>query len=128
MITNMLHFLWGLPQNLIGLIMYIFLAPKNKHKRYKGAYVCEMPNRWGSVSLGMFIFVTNIDNDTTIKHEFGHYITGLYVGPLYLFVIGIPSFLWAAFGGAYRRKHKISYYSFFTEKLADKLGGVERNL
>lgn len=125
MITNMLHFLWGLPQNLIGLIMYIFLAPKHKHKRYKSAFVCEMP--WGGgVSLGMFIFVGNIDAEKTIMHEFGHSRQSKMLGALYLLVIGLPSIVWAGCFGKFRAKHHISYYSLYTEKWADRLGGVVR--
>lgn len=125
MITNMLHFLWGLPQNLIGLIMYIFLAPKHKHKRYKRAFVCEMP--WGGgVSLGMFIFVGNIDAEKTVMHEYGHTRQSMMLGVLYLLVIGLPSIVWAGCFDKYRAKHHISYYSLYTEKWADKLGGVVR--
>lgn len=122
---KILHFIWGLPQNLIGAIMYLFLSRKNKHKKYNQAYVCEMPNKLGSVSLGMFLFVTNIDNEQTIKHEYGHTRQSMILGPLYLLVIGLPSIIWAGFFSNYRKKHGVSYYSFYTEKWANKLGGLE---
>lgn len=127
MIKKILHFIWGLPQNLIGLILYIALAPKHSHKRYKQAYVCEMPKSWGGgVSLGMFVFVSNIDNEKTIKHEYGHSIQSMILGVLYLLVIGLPSIIWAGCFNKYREKHNISYYSLYTEKWADKLGEVVR--
>ena len=126
MIKKILHFIWGLPQNIIGGIMWLIFSRHNPHKKYKNAYVCEMPNKLGSVSLGMFIFVTNINNENTIKHEYGHSIQSMILGPLYLFVIGIPSAVWAGCFEKYRRKHHKSYYSFFCEKWADKLGGVVR--
>ena len=124
---KILHFIWGLPQNLIGLILYIFLAPKHPHKQYKQSYVCVMPKSWGTgVSLGMFIFVSNIDNEKTIKHEYGHTIQSMILGVLYLLVIGLPSIIWAGCFDKYREKHNISYYSLYTEKWADKLGEVVR--
>ena len=46
------------------------------------------------------------------------------LGWLYLFVIGIPSILWAAWWNEGQNR---SYYSFYTERWADRLGGVERD-
>lgn len=85
-----------------------------------------MPNELGSVSLGMFIFVTNIKHEETIMHEYGHTRQSMLLGPLYLLVIGLPSFIWAGCFDNYRSKHNKSYYDFYTESWADKLGGVER--
>ena len=72
-------------------------------------------------------FVINIDgykdNPTLWDHEHGHARQSLYLGPFYLFVIGIPSLLWACL---YRKHKRGSYYAFYTEKWADKLGGVVR--
>lgn len=61
-----------------------------------------------------------------IYHEFGHTLQSHKLGPLYLFVIGAPSLIWAKCFKKYRIKHNKNYYSFFTERWADKLGGVKR--
>lgn len=126
MLKKILHFIWGLPQNIIGGILYLIFRRKNPHKKFNNAYVCVLPNRWGCVSLGMFIFVVNIDYEPTIRHEYGHTRQSMLLGPLYLLVIGLPSIIWAGCFSEYRRKHNKSYYSFYTEKWADKLGGVVR--
>ena len=123
---KLLHFIWGLPQNIIGAIMYLILAPKHPHKRYKQAYVCEMPNKHGGITFGMFIFVVDIDDEQTIKHEYGHTRQSMMLGILYPFVIGFPSLAWAGLFKKYRIKYGKSYYSFYTEKWADKLGGIYR--
>jgi hypothetical protein len=60
-----------------------------------------------------------------IKHEYGHSVQSAYLGPLYLFVIGIPSLIWAGFFDNWREKHNKSYYWFYTESWADKLGGAK---
>jgi hypothetical protein len=61
-----------------------------------------------------------------IAHEYGHTIQSHKLGLVYLLVIGLPSLIWAGCFEKYRKKHGVSYYSFYTEKWADKLGGVER--
>ena len=61
-----------------------------------------------------------------LAHEYGHTVQSRKLGPLYLIVVGLPSLIWAGCFDKYREKHGISYYSFFTERWADKLGGVER--
>lgn len=118
---------WGLLQNAAGLIVFIlFLLTCHKKERYwyNGAFICHLPNPFGSISLGCFIFVANI-SDNLIMHEYGHTIQSLILGPLYILVIGIPSFIWASCFRKYRLKKKISYYSMYTEKWANKLGKVD---
>jgi hypothetical protein len=83
-----------------------------------------VPNKHGSISLGNFIFVSNIKDLETIKHEYGHTLQSYQLGWLYLIVIGIPSLFWAAFGKKYRKKRNKSYYDFYTERWANKLGGI----
>ena len=61
-----------------------------------------------------------------LLHEYGHTIQSKKLGLFYLFIIGLPSITWAGCLQAYRNKYNVSYYSFYTERWADKLGGVER--
>jgi len=59
-----------------------------------------------------------------LVHEYGHTIQSLLLGSLYLVIIGIPSTLWG-FLQPLNKKRKtegISYFSFFTEKWANRLG------
>jgi len=125
---QLIQWTWCLPQNLIGLFVLLY----TKIKDYKTTYYYDRKvyvTRWkygGGVSLGQFIFVSETDDETVIKHEYGHSRQSLRLGWLYLFIIGLPSICWAAFGDKYRTKRGISYYDFFTERSADKLGGVER--
>lgn len=118
--------IWLLPQNIIGLFVFLFTKLQGaKSEKYKGTIVTRW--KYGSgVSLGQFIFVGENASEKTIKHEYGHYIDGTCLGWLYLFVIGIPSVIWAGCFGKYRAKHNISYYDFYTERRADLLGEVKR--
>ena len=63
-----------------------------------------------------------------LRHEYGHSIQSMILGPAYLPVVGIPSILWCRVPSLGRswRSGKRSYYSFFTERSADRFGGNKR--
>lgn len=121
-----LLFLWCLPQNIAGLIVLAITKCQGaKSERYNNTLVTYWKSGCG-LSLGRFIFISPNDDYSALRHEYGHYLDGNCLGPLFLLVIGIPSFCWAAFFDEYRRKNKISYYNFYTERRADRLGEVIR--
>lgn len=82
----------------------------------------------GGMSLSTHIFLPFGElsmseyQENYIKHEYGHTIQSKYLGPLYLIVIGLPSLIWAGCFKNYRKKNNVSYYDFYTESWADKLG------
>lgn len=123
-IKNILKSIWELPQNALGYIVYRETEAMYTHS-YKGANVYAWCKRNG-LSLGKHIFVPIDAGSDFIKHEYGHTTQSRYLGWFYLLVIGLPSLIWCGCFEEYRKKHGISYYSFYTEKWADKLGGVER--
>lgn len=136
-IKNILLYIWQLPQNIIGGLVLLYcklfygineciyydwtLENKTKYKYY----VCKkFP---GGISLGNHIIVGS-DYWLTVKHEIGHQKQSKYLGPLYLFVIGIPSIIWAGLYGTKLFSYtKNGYYKFYTEKWADKLSNITRN-
>ena len=122
---------WQLPQNTVGLIIKKFCKTTH-YTTYNGVDIYSW-NFDSGISLGKYIFVPFTDENPTddyvqqyIKHEYGHTIQSEYLGWFYLFVIGLPSVIWNGCFEGYRKKTGVSYYSFYTEKSADKLGGVER--
>ena len=126
---RLLQCLWGAPQTILGLLEYI-RHYKEPHYIYHGAVVTECQSNL-NISLGLFVFITaEKDNVKTVRlkkilaHEYGHTIQSLLLGPLYLFVIGIPSWLWCnlPYFRKMRKERNISYHSFYTEKWADRLG------
>jgi len=123
--VKILLYIWQLPQNLIGLIVYALLWP-SPYVRFRGEIICYSDKMRGGISLGRYIIVARKywegDGDTEL-HEYGHALQSRYLGPFYLFVIGIPSLLWAAW---WNQDRGVGYYDFYTEHWADKLGGVER--
>lgn len=122
----LIQFTWGIIQNLIGFFVFMFFKifmGGNFKRRYKNAFVCEALRLKGGVSLGCFIIINNSNDNYTLNHEYGHTLQSLILGVFYLLVIGLPSLIWAAFFENYRKKNKINYYSFYTEKWANKLAG-----
>ena len=127
---------WGILQTLLGLLVFLFHVNK-PHRLYHGAVVTEWNSR-SSVSLGLFVFITNepyfyekLQDEYTkeelshrlLVHEYGHTVQSLMLGPLYLIVMGIPSTLWGFLPYyANQRKQGRSYFSFFTEFWANRLG------
>lgn len=116
---------WGIIQTVIGFIIFIFNVTK-KHCIYHGAIVTTW-NYSGSVSLGLFVFISNCDSQTykrLLLHEYGHTIQSIILGFLYVPIILVPSLIWCGlpFFKKYRKLKSISYYSFYPEKWADFLG------
>ena len=117
---------WGFPQSLLGLI-YRLVYKNCPRTEYRGTIVTHWPKS-GSMGVGMFLFLgTNGGAEhkaQVLVHEFGHSVQSLILGPLFLPIMGIPSFLWANLPLCRRlRKEKgISYYKFYPERNANWLG------
>lgn len=118
-------YIWQLPQNIVGLITRL-LYPHSTRVVVYDIPVFYNTNFPGGISLGKTIIVYST-NEQTVKHEHGHQIQSMYLGPLYLIVIGLPSIIWAGLYGSVIPYTHNGYYKFYTEKFADKLGGVVRD-
>lgn len=130
-LKNFILAAWQLPQLILGAIVKKVCKAK-PITAYKDATVYSW-NLSGGMSLGKYIFVpfTKITPASNrqkeyIKHEYGHTVQSKYLGWLYLIVIGLPSLIWANCFMKYRERTGKSYYAFYTEKWANKLGEVER--
>lgn len=128
-----LLWIWQLPQNLVG---WIYL--KTLKQVYKRTWESSDLGRIGyydvfrngSVSLGNYIFIA-WSRPETIRHEYGHQRQSRYLGPLYLLLIGLPSFcgywwdVWFHETWSFDRAEQW-YYNLPWEKWADRLGHVKR--
>lgn len=120
---NIILFLWQLPQNLLGFA--VISITKSAYSYILGYWVA--PRKWGrfGVSLGKYIIFGGTVTQKAVQHEKGHQKQSLYLGWLYLLLIGLPSLL----GNIVWRIFKLSSNSYYKqpwEKWADKLGGVDR--
>jgi len=130
-ISYLFYWIWqctfGLIQSLIGFVM--FIKHKDcKHEIYHGAIVTYHNGDWGGISLGMFTFVNGRRRESWVKdariHEYGHTIQSLFLGPLYLVIVGLPSLIWAS-SKKTNEKFKtgeLNYFDLYCESGANTLG------
>ena len=70
---------------------------KIKIHRNGCSFITEIGGNWGGVDLGAFAFCGNYSEshkgwfEHTRMHEFGHAIQHLCMGPLFIFIVAIPS-------------------------------------
>lgn len=124
-------FLFEFPQNLMGYLAYMYYTKGSNrpHYKYKEAYVVHVPGRWGAISLSRFIFADDVYyRSDMVKHEYGHTMQSKRLWILYLPVIGIPSLVWNRLFKNYRIRNQKSYYAFYTESWANRLGGFEEKV
>jgi hypothetical protein len=150
---QILLFIWQLPQEVIGYIISriwkrelvllfddtisnvkateqengvkIYVVSGESHKNHK------ILRHLSAFSIGRYICISSHYNDVSVKHELGHSIQSRYLGPFYLFAVGIPSI----YGNIVdKTKHsnwssvekRMWYFNRYPENWADKLGGVKR--
>ena len=137
----LLYWVWQFPQMALGAVLAKVLGASKRGIITKdGRKIIyryfERNNRFSKiisgVSLAAFILLPDgNDDDETVLHEHGHSIQSLYLGWLYLPVIGLPSLFNNLRGRVVykdwtRVQIELDYYSRYPEKEADKLGGVQR--
>ena len=133
-LVNIIMYLWQLPQNIAGAILFCSYSTfTDVIVVDEGTSVSVYTSIKGGLSLGAFSFLQkgyyrNPSKyvEKTILHTKGHRKQSRILGPLYLLAIGLPSVIWEALRTCFKCFRKKDYYSFFTEKWADKLAGVER--
>jgi hypothetical protein len=120
--------LWELPQILLAAVLFVVLKKRIIQAiDYKDSKVFFVKGFPGGISLSFIIFLNDIDlnNPRAIKHEYGHTIQSLYLGLLYLIVVGVPSIIRVSIWNYYKLEGK-KYYESFPENWADSLGGVDK--
>lgn len=134
-IINFLRILWEFPQSLLGFILFqvYSVGCHCMEAPYGDVRILYSERMRGGISLGRSIILpwkyrynSSAYVRDTISHEYGHTRQSLYLGWLYLVVIGLPSLLWAWAHSTFKRLREVDYYSFYTERWADDIGGVRR--
>ena len=135
-IKYVILYLWQLLQNLIGLALVKMYKPQRVHILDNGVKVYYSHKMTGGISLGNYCIVNtghyrldiekSLKRDTVRHEAIGHTKQSRLLGPLYLFVIEIPSLIWAGLYGPIVKPTKNGYYKFYTEKWADTIADVKR--
>ena len=128
--------LWQLPQITIAAIVILFsliFTPRKAFYAYTNKYLTVWELRLNMshdapfcFSLGPFIITPFRVTDDTVKHESGHCMQSLFLGPLYLLAVGLPSVVLVLYKRA-KNKSADWYHSKYPEKWADNLAGVSRD-
>lgn len=120
---------WGLPVNIAGGIAFLICTKIKgwRYQRFGYAFIVYVPWKSGGLSMGLFIFMRDQHPNkkwsyNTRIHEYGHTWQCLLLGPLYYFVVAIPSFVWCNFLRGYREKKNYSYYKLYCEAWANAWG------
>ena len=120
---------WGLPVNIVGGIAYLICTKilKHKHSKFGFANIVYLPWNAGGLSMGLFIFVRDEKEKkewiyNVRIHEYGHTWQCLLLGPLYYFVVALPSVIWCNCFQKYREKNNVSYYKLYCESWANSFG------
>jgi len=92
---------WGLLMTLIGLLVTAFaiIFLKGKVHRNGFSYIVEVGGNWGGLNLGAVSlcggYTTTCPDEEwfqhTRRHEFGHGLQNCILGPLFPFLVAIPS-------------------------------------
>lgn len=117
---KVLAYIWQLPQNLLGLLFLLFIRGEERHTLNGISFYYAKDFR-GGISLGRYIILGD-KRERSVRHEFGHCIQSRMLGPLYLIVIGLPSLIHAWLC----KCDDHSYYDYWCEMWADKLGGINK--
>lgn len=133
-VLSVLAIIWQLPQAVIGALIALFGVCFCKDRDYSsfetnkiGVFELRMnlTDRFKfCFSTGPFIITPYRVSPNIMLHESGHSVQSLYLGPLYLIVVGIPSMILIAFKKAFKKSDDW-YHSHYPESWADKLAGVK---
>lgn len=133
---------WGLLMTLIGYLITLVLLivnlilklcekeplPLNKHY---WVYYFNIGKSWGGMEMGTMFLTDRNDHSSTKKHEFGHTFQNCLLGPLFPFLVAIPSATRYWIQEIRWRKGKGSlnkpYDSIWFEGSATDLGTIAQN-
>lgn len=129
-LKKILLYVWQLPQNLLGMLMFWWysrdtICVEGVFRRVRVLYTKRMRR---AISLGEYVIApygyhplsrTAADGRDTLVHEWGHTRQSLILGWLYLPLVGLQSLAHAIL---HRKACGNSHYRhFWTERWADRL-------
>ena len=127
---NILLAIWQIPQIIIGLIMLLIFRNKTTYTNpYNHITVWNINSgrTFGSAcfSTGPIIITCDGASENTLKHETGHSMQSIYLGPLFHIIVSIPSVIRFWVRRLFNKSHEW-YLSGWPESSAEKLGHTNR--
>ena len=95
---------WGIITNILGALVALFFVAFGQASvsMYAGRFLVSSYFLSSGCSLGNFIFAPKSCSEDLLNHEVGHSLQNIFWGPLFLIVIGIPSFIRCQYFICYR--------------------------
>ena len=135
---RMLLNIWQLPQNLLGALLFWWYRRNSESHTgtFYGLRVLYSDRMHGGLSLGKYVILPlsagmspECEWPKSVEdlhcHEWGHSWQSRLLGWLYLPFVGVQSIAHAFLHD--RHCEDKEYHHFWTERWADRLGGVERD-
>lgn len=121
-----LSWTWGIIMTLIGsaVALVLILMGYKPIKNIYGWYF-EIGNYWGGVDLGYISIIQKNSSQYLKNHEFGHAIQNCVFGPLFPFMIAIPSairYWYRTIRENIGKDNPTDYYAIWFEKQASTYG------
>ncbi len=123
---------WGSLMTVIGFVVSFVLAvvrlfskdkSKITFKPYHWIYSISVgPRVWGGLEFGLCFLRDQRSRGTLNAHEFGHTFQNCLFGPLFPFVVALPSIAWYQFRKHNPAKVKKPYDSYWFEDAATQCG------
>ena len=116
---------WGLLSTVVGAFMALgALCLGGKPERNGPSAIIRIGRGWGGVSIGAFALCSKDAGEAVRKHEFGHSLQNCLMGPIWPFIVGIPSAIryWAYERNRRLGKENFDYYSAWFEATASDWG------
>lgn len=121
-----LSWTWGIIMTLIGSVVALILILIG-YKPIKNIYgwYFEIGNYWGGVDLGYISIIQKNSSQYLKHHEFGHAVQNCIFGPLFPFMIAIPSairYWYRTIREKLGKDNPTDYYAIWFEKQASTYG------
>ena len=125
-----LAFTWGALMTILGLIITVILwilklfVKSITFKKYHWIYYISVgPAYWGGIEIGLMFLRDHASRDSCINaHEFGHTFQNTLLGPLFIFLVAIPSAARYWIREIFPYANKTPYDSFWAEDAASQCG------
>lgn len=114
---------WGIIMTLLGcLITLVLLCCGRKPHKYHRVYYFKIFEWWGGVEMGLMFIRDKRSNESVSKHELGHTYQNALLGPLFVFLVAIPSAIRYWYRELTHKKLTTSYDDMWFEGCATDLG------
>lgn len=91
-VFHLLSCTWGIIMTAIGAVVALaLLITGHKPKMHGHCIYFEVGKSWGGMELGMFFLVSKDASTHTKNHEHGHGFQNAVIGPIFPFLVCIPS-------------------------------------